>query len=565
MSNPRASQPSLPVVWPPPKDHRAAGQGGQRVPFDPLTDKFRGVGGIVSDIDDEGVTWLRDSLQRGDHTVRMILAVYPGCPTRTRQLLQLLDIQSELQPRIQFRVFPMTDSAGAPANCLVANPKDQSGLVLLFGTTPNFGLPTPDQTHLNLVFRADQALSEAWIPWFDGMWEQAAPLNHETAHIPPLVPVAGSKVAAARWRDYCDLCLPQKELKSASRLDEDSDNTCPHSEGADESNRLSDLGKSGQLRVSDMIGLRTIDQIASRISILLSKGMQIATVRGRGIAPLEFPISPKFFDQSAEFRDGNVIHRQSFRISAFSKKELAAIERYRRASRTIINRMGLPLETGIYWMPSNVIALYKKEAQLREEKAQLKLSELIGDSAQTFVENKRDDIAHNLAKTYRRINQQGSPSEGVLQEVLDGLVQRIKTALNSSILAPVTYSSIAFDLRETNDPLEAPWAQVEKLILNLARFPRKALCDPKVFNELTSTSFQEILLAMDIADDKIIKLANKGWIDAVDKSTKDLKIIERIACSNMPERSRCQAYFMIIDAVPDDDLYRFIEQVRPDE
>ena len=557
-------EPALPSVWAHQIDWPTSERGGQSVPFDPLTHEYRGVAGIVSDIDEGGVNWLRAALEQPRHKARIIIAVYPGCPTRTRQLSQLLDLQSRFEPRIRFRILPMTRMVGAPANCLAAIPNDSRGLVLLFGATPNFGIPKPDRTHLNMAFRADQLLSREWILWFDCAWEEAAPLTRKTVDIPPLVPVAGSKAAADQWRRYCDLCLPNKEGTSTAGLDEPSNNVSSP-EHSTRSNRPSTSSDTAHSRVSEAIGLRTSDPIADRVSKLLCKGMQVAIVRDRGVAPLEFPISPKFFDQSAELMDGSVIHRQSFRISAFSKQELRVIERYRKASRTIINKLGLSLETGIYWMPDKVIELYKKEAQSREKEAQLKLSEIVGDSAQNFVNNKREEIKQDLAKTYRRINKQGAPHERALQEVIDGLVHRIETALNSSILAPVTYSSISFNLREKSDPLEAPWAQVEKLIFNLARFPREALCDPKVFNELTSTSFSAILGAMNIADDKVIELANKGWIDAVDRSTRDLKMIEEIAKSKIPERDRCQAYFMVIDALPYREINHFLEKVRPDD
>lgn len=562
MINPDAPQPTLPLVWSRSIAQRCPERSGQSVPFDPLADEYRGVAGIVSDVDEAGVSWLRASLARTDHMARIILAVYPGCPTKETQLSQLHDLQSQQEYRIQFRILPMTCMVGAPANCLVAIPKDQSNLVLLFGSTPNFGLLQPDHTHLNMAFRADQSLSNAWIHWLDVTWEQAAPLNGLTVDIPSLSLAQGSGDAVAHWEAYCDLCLQSDSKISITRFGRKQGNSYGSDGDSTESSQDADLGKKRRSKLSDIINIHTLDHISNRVTRLLSEGMQVAVVRDRAVAPLDVPINPKLFDQNAAYRDGNVVHRQSFRISALSKTELRIMEQYRKASRTIINKLGLSLETGLYWMPNNVIELYKREAQFTEKKAQNELTKLVGPTAKSFVESKREEIKQNLQKTYDRVGRHGSPSEDAVEELLVEIEERINNALNSSILAPVTYSGITFDLRESNDTLEAPWAQVEKLICNLARFPREALCNSKGLLELNSLSLSEILAAMNIADDNILRSANGNFTDAIDRSSQDLQVIERIAQANISEQHRCQAYFMVIDGHLYESINQFIDKLR---
>lgn len=490
----------------------------------------------------------------------MILAVYPGCPTRTRQLSQLLDIQSELEPRIQFRVLPMTSSAGAPANCLVANPKDQSGLVLLFGTTPNFGISTPDQTHLNLVFRADQLLSEAWIPWFDCKWEQAAPLNRATVRIPPLVPVAGSKSAADQWRDYCELCTPPKPRISVTtpagnlNAPRQSGRTSSVSGGTFNSSNMDD-----QLP-SELIMSYKHDPIADRIRYLLEKGKQIMVAQTTSIAPFEVPINPRHFDQDSEHREGSIIHRQSFRVSAFSKKELQTINQYRKATQTIISKLGLALETGVHWMPDKVIEVFRREAQNKEKEAQEFLNELVGRETRGFLESKRKHIEDGLKRTYNRIGRHGDLPPDALEDVMCKLKQRIDSALGSTILAKVTYSDVKYDLQETQDNLEARWAQVERLLLSLARFPRTVIARSNTLSGL-KTDRGEIMKAMNVAGDKTLN-SEENWIDALDRSARDLELLRDISESDITHQIKCEVYFMIIDGESTEKVNTIVEKFR---
>ena len=97
-------------------------------------------------------------------------------------------------------------------------------------------------------------------------------------------------------------------------------------------------------------------------------------------------------------------------------------------------------------MPNNVIELYKREAQFTEKKAQDKLAKLVGPTAKSFVESKREEIKQNLQKTYDRVGRHGSPSEAAVEELLVEIEERINNALNSSILAPVTYTEFSESL-----------------------------------------------------------------------------------------------------------------------
>ena len=74
---------------------------------------------------------------------------------------------------------------------------------------------------------------------------------------------------------------------------------------------------------------------------------------------------------------GRSVQKQSFSISAFSDNELKTINAFRRASRTILEKLGLPLATGVYWLPSEAIDIFKREWRSRNEEAHETLNQIV--------------------------------------------------------------------------------------------------------------------------------------------------------------------------------------------
>ena len=503
--------------------------------------------GIVSDLDDDGVKWLGARL---DRKVRVIVAVYEGCPTRSHHLRQLLKFQTEKKGSIEFHILPMeVDSTGTPANCLAAIPQDKSNPVLLFGSRSNFGISAPDPTQFSMAFRADLALANAWRCWFDNTWTKASLLTESTADIPAIVPASGSPDAAAHWRDYCSRCTAsqaaQKSPEITIRSVEDPNSTAPNSIPDDSSTQTSSLAKTP----SEFVGMPKPDKLTGRVMRLLERGQQVTIAHDKAVKPIEVPVSPRLFYQDTEIRERTVIQRQSFRISAFSEDELKEFERFRTASQTTVKKLSLTMGTGFYWMPDNMISILMSEFDAIEKDAQRFLSGLVKSDAHEFVTEKKDQIEQDLRATHIRIGGQGALRQATLTKVLNDLERRIKKALELPILAPVTFSKVTFNLQEERSQ-EAPWAQVEKLILALARFPREAIRNPnKVLSDLT-TSETKILEAMNIENDKIIELKRENRTEAEHTSLWGLEMLNRIGefeRDGITERNRCKACFMIID------------------
>ena len=309
---------------------------------------------------------------------------------------------------------------------------------------------------------------------------------------------------------------------------------------------------------SRIITLPRLDGLADRVNRLLAAGKQVTIAHSSAVRPLDAPVDPRLFSQKAERRDGTVIQRQSFRISVFSKEELKKIEDYRKGSQTIAKKLGLPLEKGLYWMPDKVIPIFKDEIEAKNEEAKNALTDLVGGNAESFVAGKIDKLKEDLSNVYQRLGGKRDVPQRALHEVIDDLRLRIQRALDARLVTPVTFSDLRFvPPKPEEEGWQAPWAQAEKLVLALARFPREAIHRPKTLSGLQKSQW-EILHAMDVEDDSILKLeiANRRLSER--RAGSDLRMLKSIEDADIGGRDRCEAFFMLIDGGPSADLQRFI-------
>ena len=559
MEDSRASEPSLPFVWPVPDDETEHDRDDQTVPIEHVFADASGIAGIVSDIDADGVAWLKAQLCASDCKALIVIAVYAGCPTRSEHLADLLELQKRKTAHTQFRILPMTGGCGAPSNCFMVVPRDNRNRTCLFGATPNFGFPKYEATQCNVAFLSEPALTDEWSDWFDRTWEQAAPLNESTARIPGLVPARGSADAAAQWREYCRVCRNAEQGERTQQEEETPQAEAPATPGQDEgeSTQASTSDKATNQSPSESIGVHRLDQLAERVTRMLGKGQQVTVVHDGAVKPVDVPISARFFDLNPEERKGRggtVVRRQTFRISAFSKEEQRKVNDYRSASRTLINKLGLPFEKGLYWIPYEMIPILEYEIATKEKEAREYLNRIVGPDAHTLVQEKRMQIEQDLEETYRDLDGQGDLDSEWINRILDDLEKKIQSALESEIVAPVTFQTISIDLQR-EDAHEALWIQMNKLVLALAQFPRRIISKPNILSDIT-TDQSSVLVAMNIEDDSILRVMEDSTERAVHWSERDLDQLEGIADSDIGERDRCRAYFMIIDG----DLSAKVEQ-----
>ena len=253
----------------------------------------------------------------------------------------------------------MAGGPGAPANCLVAVPAEGTPPVFLFGPTPNFGIDNVDRTQINMCFEGESTLFDQWRRWFDLIWLEAAPLTEATADIPALVAATGTPAAAAQWQTYCDLCAQFVKRGDGGRPATDPETgevLSSHESDGSEDPPPTEIAK-----------LPKLDPLEDRVARLFRAGQQVTIAYSSAVRPLEVPVNPRLLSQEAQIRDGTVVQRQSFSISAFSDNELKTINAYRQASRTILEKLGLPLAKGVYWLPNQAARIFEREWQATNE------------------------------------------------------------------------------------------------------------------------------------------------------------------------------------------------------
>lgn len=546
----KAPKPTPPFVWPLPAEGTGPEPDELLVPFEDALADAKSIAGIVSGIDSSGVGWIEELLREPERKALLILAVYAGCPTRKDDLLRLLALQRRRTAKTEFRVLPMTGGSGAPGNCLATIPADGASPVFFFGTTPNFGIARFDTTQINMAFQADPLLTNKWSSWLDSSWAEATALTESTARIPSLVPARGSADAAAQWREYCDLLAhePEQPKQEETPSPDDDNSESPAEESAQ--------SESEDQAPSESIGIRKLDELAERVTRLFQNGKQVVIDHESIVKPLKVSVTPELFGQSREYWEGPVGQFQSFQISTFSKDELSVIEKYRTCSQTLLEKLGLPLGSGMRWMPARMISIYEREITSKGEEAKNALIRLIGKHSRTYVDGKKEEIEQYIKRTHQRLGGDGYPPPEILDKVLNRLLIRIDNALKSSLLAQPTYSEYRPVLYGQGS-IEAHWAQVQRLVLALTRFPRKVLHRRDILAGM-ATSQSEIMQAMNIADDAILKIDQYEEYQVRRESVRDLGLLNWIAKSNIKARDRCKACLMMIDGVSHGLVHEFV-------
>jgi hypothetical protein len=547
--------PAAPFVWPSNLVLAAIADYQLPVPFQRVLEDGSCLFGIIGAIDHLGAEWLKTVLDpHRELRAAIILALFGGCPTRRRDLNELLEIQTQSQGRLQFRLLTMSVEVGSSVNFLAAPRRKKAMAPLLaFGPSPNFGLAGVDRTQVNLVFPIESALFDQLRRWFDVTWYRSTKLTTSTADIPALVPATGTPEAAAKWASYCALCAKDDGRRQGrTDIDPETGELRPQTKPD---------GTVDQLPTA-MLDLPQLDRLAECISRIVANGRQVTIGYSSAVRPLDAPMSPATFGQQSEYRDGSIIQRLSFRVSIFDDTELKKINEFRRGSQAVIEKLGLPLEKALYWVPNSVVPIVEAEIQAMDEQARQELTRLVGNNIEDFIKSKTEKIKQDLSAVYRRLGGEGEVPSAAVNEMINDLTRRIEMAIGDRFVAPVTFSEIRFSL-SSEEGIQAPWAQAAKLSWALARFPRVAASKPKTFAGLQTVE-AEILVAMNVANDIFATIPRDHMFAR--RARGELQLLDRIAETPMSDRDRCDACFMLMAGAFSRDIDRFIaekESTRP--
>jgi len=533
---------------------------------------------VFSEFGKDGIKKLTGVLSnvKGRFVGMFIVFVYPACPTRSIDLDSLRKLQNKLiqdeRYDIEFRVKPLDRFNGLPLNSCLAISEEQFEALLLVGSSSNLDIGQSSKPEFNLVSSAEKGLSRQYLEWFKGIWDESARLNEHTIQIPEYVPVESQLHTKyhTQWENYSNRCA-REFCSEQSRQQQ----TQPHQSGEDSAeypNRASgdsrndfkyDESDVGQSFSGDRFRMPEVDELSDRVNQLTENGKQVMLAHSTAIRPLDSPISPRLFGQDRERSYKSITRHQAFRISILSPAQLKKINDYRKASQTIIGKLGLSLEKSVYWMPDKMIPHFENEIKAREVRAKELIGNIFGENLDEFMAKNRSVVERDFKAAYRKINKTRDVPDYLIRELMDELRSRIEVARNNPIATRVTYSTVRYKL-ESNSKFEAPWAQVEKLVLGLVKFPRMNILK---INSLSFDSIgsEEILEAMDVANDNILKVWRTNKNQGIRRSKEELNTVKWIKDADIEDRDRCEAYFRLIRGDRPIDILKSVEDKCSDE
>ncbi len=121
MENDEIKLPSKPpFVFPEPRVLAGVAGYNNKIPYAGLLSSAKCIFGAVYGVDDDGAAWLEKQLSDNPAIqCRIILMVYPACPTRETTLMKLLELQNTMGDRIRLAIHPVRFFAGHPVNALL--------------------------------------------------------------------------------------------------------------------------------------------------------------------------------------------------------------------------------------------------------------------------------------------------------------------------------------------------------------------------------------------------------------------------------------------------------------
>ncbi len=205
----------LPFVWP--DSRKLADCAGPTPDIDSFLAESQLVLGVVHGLTDVGVARLDkvltpkgisrrngdgQAVPSPDKKIRLIVTLYPTCPTKTDTLVGLLQLQSA-HSSLEVRLFTC-EMLARPENTLAFYRSSETIPTVLVGSAASLESSAHHPSNLTLGFLPEPILAAEWAKWFDVRWLLAARLTERRAIIPNLVLPEGTLEAAQEWKAGCD-------------------------------------------------------------------------------------------------------------------------------------------------------------------------------------------------------------------------------------------------------------------------------------------------------------------------------------------------------------------------
>lgn len=543
--------PVPPFVWPDSRVLSGSHAYAGAVPYDSVLSRASGVAGVVSGINLEGARWFARLVAAKNLPSRVVIVLFPACPTNPEVLNALKDLNSAIprqgsgqQPLAELRLLPFEPPSATLPNSLCILNSDGGEPCLITGSSANFGLGCGESAHLNLAFHPDPALLEAWRNWFDWVWSQSVPLTDETAEIPRLVPAPGTAEAVEAWDAYLTRCLVARgrgDNKSQTRVRVDP-----------ESGQVTAIDAEGAPRPSpgEDLGMPRVDPLAGKIACIFRLGTLASVDKTSRIPPLDVPVKAELFGIPSWRREGAGTRRVEYRFSVLDDELLSDIEGKRKLAGKLLSRFSFPLGDGVRWMPHRARPLFEAELDRLNKAGSDALRRGLGDNIAAFVKKRRDRVAKPAQAFYEEHRPGQRVRDETVDEIMGDCQKRLEAALKGRLLPKITYTPVQFVVGRASE-WASPWGQAASMLQAVAEFPRKVGTDP-FFLRGFDVDEDELLKAMDVCDDAVLKISNRR--DRKKQATEDLLVLAQLARSKRDARGRCELILRLIGGAQADDI-----------
>ena len=389
-----------PFLWP---DTRYLAKHGTYPEMPPMAEVIRDadlISGVLVDATEGTLAWLEDLLCKNPaRRIRLVVVISPACPTREEHLRAFLKLseshRTEKGGPLDIRILAMSAYYGEdcrhsvlPPTTIQAHNNKSGETWTCIGSVGDSGHGPVFTGSLNLVFRSDPALRNAWRKWFQYLQGSAARLTEETCRIPHLVPPQGTEEAALAWAEFVATCAQAGDEESTSpTVDPETGEVIADAEG-----NPTDPWDGGDTAV---------EALAEIFHKIYDEGSLVTVDEGTRIKPFAIPVKAALLGQQSQRSVGNLTQKQSFTLSVLSALDEKELEKCRNINDTMA-LLTLPLSKGNRFLPKTAKDLLDREIEARNTRAKEALKKALGgEDVDDFIKGRLTSIKKDLDQMYK--------------------------------------------------------------------------------------------------------------------------------------------------------------------
>lgn len=554
-----------PFLWP---DTRYLAKHATYPDMPPMANVVRDadlISGVLVDVTGGTFAWLEDLLCRNPaRRIRLVVVISPACPTRQEDLRACLKLaeshRTEKGGPLDVRVLAMSAYYGKdcrhavlPPTTIQAHNSKSGEIWTCIGSVGDSGHGPVFTGSLNLVFRSEPALRNAWRKWFQYLQGSAAPLNEDTCQIPHLIPPQGTEEAAFAWAEFMAICAQSGDEQSASpTVDPETGEVIADAEG-----NPPDPWDGGET---------ALDPLADKFQEIYAAGSLVSVNELTRIKPLEIPVKAALLGQSSVKTVGALTQKQSFTLMIFDEDICKEIAKCRKIA-DLVEILSFPLSLGNRWLPNAAKPLLERELEARNERGLKTLIEALGGKPESlaataggsdeekkarqdqiktmvaeFIAKRKGVILADLNQMYQDLKRGDAVPDEKAKEVLDEVEKRLSAALAARVTPTCAYNSLAPPDLSPTAPDEN-WIQPLSLLADAATKFREQLADPFYFDrKFSGKAFTkaEFLQACNVFQDRMASESDYNLAKG------EIAKIKEIMDGETTPKEKCQAVWKLV-------------------